>query len=659
MDLFSSRRRAVTAKAEELIAAFEAPYGRAPTPAERSHIAQQATLATRAGKSHDGETRAEQLARWTAQCRRPTSPAAWPRSPATSSPAPSRPQPAAELVAARRHRAGRSPRCRTPSRRGHRSDLIRAISDALPGNLGIAPEQVAAAARRAHRRRRWQHAMPRHRGRRHRRTCPRRSCVANGESPYTAPGRRAYTTDGPVRRRARRPRGRRGRAAPRRSPPSQADRLPRRAAPSPASSSASTRPPPCAACSPPARGSRCCRPPPGTGKSFVVGAHRRRLDRPAPPATRTRRGGGCSGSPPPRSPPSPRRRRPDRRATSPPGSPPSTGSTAAAAASTRRADGRAVAAAPRRPGRGRRGRHDRHRRTSPRSSARCAGRGREAAAGRRPPPARPRSAPAAAGRRRRARHRATSSPRPAGSPTTGSAPPSLRLRDGDATVLDEYAKHGRLLDGGTAEQAEAAAARAWLADTLAGRESLLLVDTNEQPPASRRSCAPSWSRSAGSTSTGVPLGTPGLGGHRRRGRRPRPGPRATAGTWPAIRGQHRAPRSTARPTGSPRSRRRRPHRRPDRRRRSADDRRRWNVWGERLGEPMQLPGVLRRRAPLARLRLHRARRQGRTVDTGHAVIGAGTDLAGLLRADDPRPGRQHRLRRHHRRSPTTPRPGRR
>ena len=45
-------------------------------------------------------------------------------------------------------------------------------------------------------------------------------------------------------------------------------------------------------------------------------------------------------------------------------------------------------------------------------------------------------------------------------------------------MLDEYDKHGRLRDGGTAEQAEAAASRAWLADTLAGREALLIVGTN-------------------------------------------------------------------------------------------------------------------------------------------------------------------------------------
>jgi conjugative relaxase-like TrwC/TraI family protein len=57
---------------------------------------------------------------------------------------------------------------------------------------------------------------------------------------------------------------------------------------------------------------------------------------------------------------------------------------------------------------------------------------------------------------------------------------SLRLRDGDVTVLGEYHKHGRLLDAGALEQAERSAARSWLADTLAGRRALLIVDTNEQ-----------------------------------------------------------------------------------------------------------------------------------------------------------------------------------
>lgn len=56
---------------------------------------------------------------------------------------------------------------------------------------------------------------------------------------------------------------------------------------------------------------------------------------------------------------------------------------------------------------------------------------------------------------------------------------SLRLRDGDTNVLSEYERYGRIVDGGTAEQAASAAARAWLADTLAGRHSLLVVDTGE------------------------------------------------------------------------------------------------------------------------------------------------------------------------------------
>jgi len=57
---------------------------------------------------------------------------------------------------------------------------------------------------------------------------------------------------------------------------------------------------------------------------------------------------------------------------------------------------------------------------------------------------------------------------------------SLGLRARDQRVLADYHKHGRLLDGGALEQAETAAARAWLADTLNGQHALLIVDTNEQ-----------------------------------------------------------------------------------------------------------------------------------------------------------------------------------
>lgn len=57
---------------------------------------------------------------------------------------------------------------------------------------------------------------------------------------------------------------------------------------------------------------------------------------------------------------------------------------------------------------------------------------------------------------------------------------SLRLRAGDVSALEDYHREGRILDGGTLEQAEAAARRGWLADHLAGRRSALVVDTNEQ-----------------------------------------------------------------------------------------------------------------------------------------------------------------------------------
>lgn len=56
---------------------------------------------------------------------------------------------------------------------------------------------------------------------------------------------------------------------------------------------------------------------------------------------------------------------------------------------------------------------------------------------------------------------------------------SLRLREGDDTTLGEYRKHGRILDAGTAEQAAAKATRAYVADTLDGKRTLLIADTNE------------------------------------------------------------------------------------------------------------------------------------------------------------------------------------
>jgi conjugative relaxase-like TrwC/TraI family protein len=86
---------------------------------------------------------------------------------------------------------------------------------------------------------------------------------------------------------------------------------------------------------------------------------------------------------------------------------------------------------------------------------------------------------------------------------------SLRFRDGDTSVLDEYAKHGRLIDGGTIEETEAAAARAWLADTLAGKESLLTVSSNEQADRVGAALRAQLVRHGRVQEAGIPLGAAG------------------------------------------------------------------------------------------------------------------------------------------------------
>jgi len=57
---------------------------------------------------------------------------------------------------------------------------------------------------------------------------------------------------------------------------------------------------------------------------------------------------------------------------------------------------------------------------------------------------------------------------------------SLRLRGGDPVALGQYDRHGRIVDAATGDEAIERASRAWLADTLAGKESLLIVGTNAE-----------------------------------------------------------------------------------------------------------------------------------------------------------------------------------
>jgi len=193
---------------------------------------------------------------------------------------------------------------------------------------------------------------------------------------------------------------------------------------------------------------------------------------------------------------------------------------------------------------------------------------------------------------------------------------SLALRDGDPAALDTYQRHGRLIDGGTADQAEAAAARGWLADTLAGRDSVLLVGSNTAAARASAALRAELVTLGRVAEQGVPLARQGtvagvgdLVQARRNG-------------WELIghHGNTYAPinRETYRVTEV------------------CDDggltvapvRGRGPDGAEQLGETLTLPASY----VAADLTLgyagtvHAA--QGRTTDTAHAVIAAGTDPAG-------------------------------
>ena len=140
LDLFSSRARAIEPRVREMVAGYEARFGRPPSPYERAVIAQQVTLATRRAKSHEGETLAEQLDRWQAMAADRVAGGL---------------APIASEVLARGQQAGPAQEfspldvveravAAVGKHRQHYSyyDLLKAVSDALPGHLDIPPEDV-------------------------------------------------------------------------------------------------------------------------------------------------------------------------------------------------------------------------------------------------------------------------------------------------------------------------------------------------------------------------------------------------------------------------------------------------------------------------------------------------------------------------------------
>jgi hypothetical protein len=70
MDQFSSRRRTIEPRLQELIAEYKRRHGREPHARALWSIAQFVTLDSRQPKAHSAPTREELLARWEAQSRR-------------------------------------------------------------------------------------------------------------------------------------------------------------------------------------------------------------------------------------------------------------------------------------------------------------------------------------------------------------------------------------------------------------------------------------------------------------------------------------------------------------------------------------------------------------------------------------------------------------
>lgn len=141
MDLFSSRRRAITDRTAKLVRAYEERHGRTPSALERTHIAQQATLATRAAKQHGGESLDERLDRWEREARTALAGGlarvarAALHEGRSGPPGPARFSPR-DVVARALDRVSASRQTWT------RPDLTRAVSDELPGHLGLAPDRV-------------------------------------------------------------------------------------------------------------------------------------------------------------------------------------------------------------------------------------------------------------------------------------------------------------------------------------------------------------------------------------------------------------------------------------------------------------------------------------------------------------------------------------
>jgi conjugative relaxase-like TrwC/TraI family protein len=193
MDLFSSRRRAITKKTAGLVAAFEKKFGHEPNNLQLDRMQQTATLATRKAKSHDGETVAERLQRWDAQLRAEVRGGLG--------------KVATDVLALQQRQwlPGRVNKAKvletalaevqSKHATWRAADLTRAISNALPDNLGnMKPEKITRLLDKLTERgiRLAQQVDTRHLGETGQ--LPDELRRADGSSAYSAPGAERYVT---------------------------------------------------------------------------------------------------------------------------------------------------------------------------------------------------------------------------------------------------------------------------------------------------------------------------------------------------------------------------------------------------------------------------------------------------------------------------------
>jgi conjugative relaxase-like TrwC/TraI family protein len=493
-DLFSSRRRAITPKAADLFRAFEAKFGREPNSLERDRLQRQAMFATRRVKSHDGETVEQRLERWERQLRDEI--------------AIGLDKVAADVLAL----VGKEPEDQTfdvdavietaladvqaTKSAWRESDLARAINDSLPDYLGgLDGDQAAQLIRGLTRRAIERHAVPLTAEAPGTHTLPNELRLANGASAYERPGERQYATDEHVRsERALRAaaRDRTAVAVPPELASAFLDEIAEQGIELGADQAAAVRGVLTSAAS-----VESLVGPAGTGKSFVVGAIARAWQDPTLWGGERHRVVGLAAS---------------QIATQvledeglasrniarwlgiqqrladstgagddldwrlgagdlvvvDESAMADTGQLVAIHCIARDAGAKLLLTGD-------------HRQLAAVGAA--GGMELVATVG-------PSYELTEARRFTHAWERAA----------------SLRLREGDPDTLVEYRKHGRIIDGGTKEQTERAAARAWLADTLAERHSLLIVDTNEQAARMSAQLRTELVRLGRVEETGVPLG---------------------------------------------------------------------------------------------------------------------------------------------------------